>query len=55
LPQLAERGFQYEQVATLDTHFDDHTRPELHWDWHWFRDEPYDKTKRQIYIFRRVR
>jgi hypothetical protein len=53
LPALAERGFHYEERAVLDTHFNDHTRPELHW--HWFRDEPYDKTKRQIYIFRRVR
>jgi hypothetical protein len=55
LPRLAELGFEYEQVATLDTHFDDHTRPEMHADWHWFRDEPYDKTNRRIYIFRRVR
>jgi hypothetical protein len=53
LPLLADRGFHYEEVATLDTHFDDHTRPELHW--HWFQDAPYDKTNRQIYIFRRTR
>jgi len=55
LPLLAERGFEYEEVAALDTNFEDHTRAELHRDWHWFRDEPYDKTTRQIYIFRRTR
>ncbi|MCE9603962.1 MAG: glycosyltransferase family 39 protein [Planctomycetia bacterium] len=50
LPILKERGFLYEPIATLDTFFDDRTRPELHW--HWFRERPYDKTKKSIYIFR---
>lgn len=47
---LAARGFQYDQVAHLPEYFDDRTRPELLW--HWFRDEPYDKTNRGITIFR---
>lgn len=50
LPKLAARGYRYEQVAHLPEYFDDRTRPELHW--HWFRDEPYDKTNRGITIFR---
>lgn len=50
LPILTERGFVYEPLTTLNTFFEDRTRPELHW--HWFRDRTYDKTKRAIYIFR---
>ncbi|MBA4020350.1 MAG: hypothetical protein C0483_24580 [Pirellula sp.] len=50
LPRLAARGFHYDQAAHLSEYFDDRTRPELFW--HWFRDEPYDKTNRGITIFR---
>lgn len=50
IPGMAERQCVYEPIETIDIHFDDHTRPELHW--HWFRDEPYDKTKHSIQIYR---
>lgn len=50
IPGMAERQCIYEQIAEIDTHYDDHTRPELHW--HWFRDQPYDKTKHSILVYR---
>jgi hypothetical protein len=50
LPVMAERQCIYEPIVTLDTFYDDRTRPELHW--HWFRDGTYDKTKRSIVIYR---
>ena len=49
IPAMAERGFRYEQAASLDVYFDDRTRPELFW--HWFRDQPYDRNERNIVIF----
>lgn len=50
IPGMAERQCIYEQIATIDTYYDDRTRPELHW--HWFRDQTYDKTKHSIIIYR---
>ena len=50
LPHMADRGFQYERLVQLDTFFDDRTRAELHW--HWFRNQPYDKTRESIIVFR---
>jgi len=53
LPALAaERGLRYELAATLDVYYDDRTRPELIW--HWFRDQPYDKSKHSVYVYRRA-
>lgn len=50
VPHMADRGYHYDHIDRLDTFFDDRTRAELHW--HWFRNQPYDKTKESISVFR---
>lgn len=52
MPRLAEQGWNYRLDTLLDVDFDDHTRPELIW--HWFRDRPYDKNVRPIFVYRRT-
>ena len=52
LPRMAEHGMRYEPAVVLDAYYDDRTRPELIW--HWFREQPYDREKQAVYVYRRV-
>lgn len=51
LPRLQNAGQPYQRWTTLDTYYDDRTRPELIW--HWFHEQAYDREKHAVYVYRR--